>query len=149
MGICWPLCMFLFWVGGRRKCVYVNTTSVSHLKTFCYCSEPIICSSHKMALSKYCICVFVSLHESILALSSVTVPLVGYITYYSLTHIHRNAISTQLEHFRASFCPWPKCRQPANPEGSDSQIGKTLRGPIVSTALLLLLSCLNASLSCH
>lgn len=62
-------------------------------------------------------------------------PLMGYITYYCLTHMHSDAISAQLERSSASSFLGLKRRKPFNPAGDESQIGKTLCGPVVGTAL--------------
>lgn len=76
-------------------------------------------------------------------------PPVGYITNSSLTHMHSDATSVQLGHSRASSFPGLKRRQPFNPAGNESQIGKTLGGPIVGLCSTPLLIFSHASTSRH
>lgn len=76
-------------------------------------------------------------------------PLVGYITHSRLTHMHGDATSVQLHHSRASSFPGLRRRQPFNPAGNESQIGKTLGGPVVGLRSTPLLIFSHASTSRH
>ena len=76
------------------------------------------------------VCVCVCVCEAML-------PLVGYITCHSLTHMPSDA-TAQLERSRASSFPGLKHRQLLNPAGNKNPTGKILAGPVVGQAVCAL-----------